>query len=108
MRSKTRARDAFAASGDWDASTILDNQAFPGKPAFVMDVAAFKEQLNLFLHRQNIRKLTLAERSLAREWCMDFIRREHAEWSTGQAERFYDDLINVRVTAVDEWTRRQE
>jgi hypothetical protein len=86
----------------------LDNRAHSGKLAFVMDVAAFKEQLNLFLHRQNIRKLTTAECTLAREWCMDLIRREHAEWSSEQAERFYDNLINVRVVAVDEWTRRLE
>lgn len=73
-----------------------------------MDVAEFKGQLNRFLHRQNIRKLTPEERSLARDWCMDLIRREHPEWNEDQAERFYDNLLNVRFVAVDEWTRRME
>jgi hypothetical protein len=74
----------------------------------IMDVAGFKDQLNRFLHRQNIRKLTPAERELAQVWCMDLIRREHPDWSDEQAERFYDNLINVRVIAVDEWSRRLE
>jgi hypothetical protein len=71
-----------------------------------MNVSDLRERLNLFLHRQTIRKLTPAEIALAREWCMEVIRREHPEMSTEQAERFYDNLIHVRVIAVDEWTER--
>jgi hypothetical protein len=89
-------------------SAVLDKPGLSGKFVSVMDVAEFKEQLNLFLHRQNVRKLSPAERSLARDRCMDLIRREHADWSEEQAERFYDNLINVRVVAVDEWTHRME
>jgi hypothetical protein len=73
-----------------------------------MQVSEFRERLNLFLHRQDIRKLTPEERSLARDWCMDLIRREHPEFNEAQAEHFYDNLINVRVIAVDEWSRRMQ
>lgn len=68
--------------------------------------AAFTERLNLFLYRQNIRKLGPAEIALAREWSLDLIRREHPHLTEEQVERFYENLIHVQVTAVDEWTRR--
>ncbi len=62
--------------------------------------------MNLFLHRQTIRRLTESEIALAREWCLDVIHREHPELTSEQAEKFYDNLIHIRVTAVDEWTQR--
>jgi hypothetical protein len=71
-----------------------------------MNISDFREQLNLFLYRQNVRKLTPAEISLARDWCMDVINREHPEWSEEQKERFYENLLHVRVTTVDEFTQR--
>jgi hypothetical protein len=73
-----------------------------------MQVSEFRERLNQFLHRQDIRKLTDAERSLARDWCMDLIRREHPEMNEEQRELFYENLINVRVITVDEWSRRMQ
>jgi hypothetical protein len=73
-----------------------------------MTYSAFGERLNLFLYRQNIRKLTPEEVSLAREWSFAFIRREHPHLNEQQVERFYDNLLNVRVTVVDEWTQRME
>jgi hypothetical protein len=74
----------------------------------VMQVSELRERLNQFLHRQNIRKLTPEERSLAREWCLDLIHREHPELNDEQAELFYENLINVRIITVDEWSRRME
>jgi len=71
-----------------------------------MNVSDFRGRLNLFLHRQTIRKLTKAEIALAQEWCMEVIRREHPEMSPDQAERYYENLIHIRVIAVDEWTVR--
>jgi hypothetical protein len=73
-----------------------------------MQVSEFRERLNQFLHRQDIRKLTDAERSLARDWCLDIIRREHPEMNEEQVEFFYENLINVRVITVDEWSRRMQ
>jgi hypothetical protein len=69
-------------------------------------LAAFTERFNLFLYRQNIRKLGPEEIELARQWSIGLIRKEHPEFTDEQIERFYENLIHVRVTAVDEWTRR--
>jgi hypothetical protein len=55
-----------------------------------------------------VRKLTPEERELARQWCLEFIRCEHPNFTAEQAETFYENLINVRVIAVDEWTQRME
>ena len=69
-------------------------------------VTLFTDRFNLFLYRQHIRKLGADEIETARTWCMDLIRREHPTLTPEQAERFYDNLLNVRVSVVDEWTRR--
>ncbi len=84
----------------------LDNPLVARKLYVMMQAAELRERLNLFLHRKNVRKLTPKERELAREWCMDLIRREHPEFSEEQRERFYENLIHVRVIPVDEWTER--
>ena len=69
-------------------------------------LTAFTEKFNLFLYRQHIRKLGPEEIALAREWSLNLIRREHPHLTEEQVERFYENLIHVRVSAVDEWTRR--
>ncbi len=71
-----------------------------------MSFSGLGERLNLFLYRQHIRKLSATEIELARQWSMDLIRREHPDFTDEQAEKFYENLIHVRFTAVDEWTRR--
>jgi hypothetical protein len=71
-----------------------------------MDSAAFTERFNLFLYRQHIRKLGDAEIALAREWAFDLIRREYPHFTEEQANRFYENLINIKIVAVDEWTQR--
>ncbi len=73
-----------------------------------MQVADLRERLNQFLHRQNVRKLTPEERELARQWCLDLIRREHPAFTDEQVDTYYENLINVRIIAVDEWTQRME
>ena len=71
-----------------------------------MNLAEFTDRFNRYLYRQSIRKLGPAEISLAREWTINFIRREHPTLTDEQVERFYENLIHVQVHAVDEWTRR--
>lgn len=71
-----------------------------------MQVSEIRERLNQFLHRQNIRKLTAEERAMAREWCLDVIRREHPELDEDERELFYENLVQVRLVAVDEWSQR--
>jgi hypothetical protein len=69
-------------------------------------VTDFTERFNQFLYRQNIRRLEPADVETAREWCFDLIRREYPHLNEEQREHFYQNLINVQITAVDEWTRR--
>jgi len=66
----------------------------------------FAERLNLFYYRQHLRKLGPSDIETARNWCMNFIRREHPHLSDEEAERFYESLIRVELIPVDEWTRR--
>jgi hypothetical protein len=70
------------------------------------NVPNFADRFNKFLYRQNIRKLGATEIEAARGWCLDLIRREHPHLNEEQREHFYQNLINVQITAVDEWTRR--
>jgi len=69
-------------------------------------LSAFTERFNLFLYRQHIRKLSAEEIELAREWSLNLIRKEHPHFTAQQTEVFYENLINVQVIAVDEWSRR--
>lgn len=71
-----------------------------------MSLTLFAERLNRLLYRQHIRKLTPAEIELARQWSLNLIRREHPELSEEQVQRFYDNLIHVKFSAVDEWSER--
>ena len=74
---------------------------------FPMDRAPdFTERFNRFLYQRHIRKLGAGEIEAAREWCLNLIRREYPHFNDEQRERFYQNLIHVQVTAVDEWTRR--
>ena len=66
-----------------------------------MTPTEFAERVNLFLYRQHIRKLGPSEIEVAREWCFNLIRREHPQWSQEEVERFYENLIHVKITAVD-------
>jgi hypothetical protein len=66
----------------------------------------FTERFNRFLYRQHLRKLGPGEIETAREWCHFIIRREHPHLTEEQRDLFYKNLINVKITVVDEWTRR--
>jgi hypothetical protein len=71
-----------------------------------MILSDFTDRFNHFLYRQSIRKLGASEIDLARDWSFDFIRREHPHFTEEQVTVFYENLIHIQVTAVDEWTRR--
>jgi hypothetical protein len=71
-----------------------------------MSLSDFAQRFNLFLYRQSIRKLGEADIQLAREWTLNFIRREHPELTDEQVDRFYENLLHLEVSAVDEWSRR--
>jgi hypothetical protein len=66
----------------------------------------FAQRLNLFLYRLHLRKLGPTEIETARNWCLNFIRREHPHFSEEEVERFYESLIQVELIPIDEWSRR--
>jgi hypothetical protein len=105
---KQEAPVLFANAAAAHGARPLDNTSIAGRLHAIMDVSDLRERLNRFLHLQNVRKLTPEERELAKQWCVEFIRREHPKLTDEQVEAFYENLLNLRITAVDEWTRRME
>lgn len=71
-----------------------------------MSLSDLTGRLNQFFYRQNLRRLTAEELEMAKAWSMEMIRREHPAWSEEQAEAYYEQLLYVHFSAVDEWTRR--
>jgi len=65
----------------------------------------FTERFNKFLYKRSIQKLG-ADIQIAREWCLDLIRREHPHLNEEQREQFYHNLITIQMRPVDEWTQR--
>ena len=66
----------------------------------------FGERLNLFLYQRNVGRLESPDIETAREWCLEFIRKEHPKWSAKQVDEYYESLVDVELHAVDEWKRR--
>ncbi len=72
----------------------------------MIDFTAVYGRLNDLLYRRTIRRLTVAEIELARDWSLRVIRREHPDFSEAEVEDYYEKLLQVRVIATDEWARR--
>ena len=72
----------------------------------MQSLSDFTRRFNAFLYQANIRKLSASDRVVAKQWCVDLIRREHPKLTDEEVERFYENLINVRWAAVDEWAER--
>ena len=64
------------------------------------------ERFNLILYRQKIRQLGPSGIEMAREWCLAFIRREHPHLTAEEVDRFYEKLVTIKWSAVDEWSER--
>ena len=71
-----------------------------------MNFLDLPERLNSFLYRKDVRRLTRADRELAKRWTMQLIRDSHPLWTDAQIEADYERLLAVRVEAVDQWSRR--
>jgi hypothetical protein len=76
------------------------------RPYLMKSASEIAQKINLFLYRQHISKLGPTEIETAREWCMALIRREHPNFTPEEVDRFYENLIHVQFSAVDEWERR--
>lgn len=64
------------------------------------------ERLNRIIYDQQMRRMTPEEIETAKQWSFALIRREHPEWTEEEVNRFYDNLINVKITVVDGWAQR--
>ncbi|HSI84373.1 MAG: hypothetical protein ACAI35_05325 [Candidatus Methylacidiphilales bacterium] len=71
-----------------------------------MDFSSLSDSINGFLYHREYKKLTPADKKLAQIWTLNFIRRNHPDWSEEQVQQHYKDLIKIRTYAVDEWGRR--
>jgi hypothetical protein len=66
----------------------------------------FTKRFNHFLYRQHLRKLGPEEIESARAWCLAFIRREHPHFTEAEIEHLYENLIHIKIIAVDGWAQR--
>lgn len=71
-----------------------------------MDFLDLPERINKLLYKKSVRRLTPADRELAKRWTMQLIRDSHPHWSEAQVEADYERLTMVRVELVDQWSRR--
>ena len=64
------------------------------------------ERINSFLYKKDVRRLTKADRELAKRWTMQLIRDSHPQWTDAQVEADYEKLLAFKVETVDQWSRR--
>ncbi len=71
-----------------------------------MNFLELPERINRLLYKKEVVKLGRRDMELATRWTMEMIRDRNPEWSEEQVRMYYDRLLNVRVIAVDQWSRR--
>lgn len=71
-----------------------------------MNFLDLPERINTFLYKKDVKRLSRADRDLAKRWTMQLIRDSHPHWSEAQIEADYDRLLAVRIETVDQWSRR--
>jgi hypothetical protein len=71
-----------------------------------MNFLGLPERINRVLYRREVHRLTPADLRLARRWTLELIQDSHPRWSREEVEACYERLSELRVTAVDEWSKR--
>jgi hypothetical protein len=64
------------------------------------------ERINKLLYHRQVGSMTRRESELATNWTLQLIRDGHPKWSEEQVKNYYDNLVNIRVVAVDQWSKR--
>jgi hypothetical protein len=64
------------------------------------------ERINKLLYHRQVGSLTRKEAELAETWTLQLIREGHPQWTEEQIRSYYDQLVNIRVVAVDQWSKR--
>jgi hypothetical protein len=64
------------------------------------------ERINKLLYGRELRRLSRNDASMAVAWTKELIRERNPHWNEDQVERYYVNLLKIRILAVDEWSRR--
>ena len=71
-----------------------------------MNFLRIPERLNKILYKRSIFQLRKKDLELAEKWTLDFIRDQHPHWSEKQVKRHFDNLLKIKVIAVDDWSKK--
>ncbi|MDZ4788972.1 MAG: hypothetical protein SH807_08525 [Blastochloris sp.] len=71
-----------------------------------MNFMGLPERINKLLYHRQVGSLTQREAGLAKVWTLELIRDSHPKWTEQQIESYYNNLVNIRVVAVDQWGKR--
>lgn len=71
-----------------------------------MNLLELPERINLLLYRKQVHRLTRQDREQAIAWTLQLIRDRNPGWSEERVRAYYDQLLNIRVIAVDAWSAR--
>jgi len=64
------------------------------------------ERINKLLYHRQVGSLSRREAELAESWTLQLIRDGHPKWTEEQVKTYYDNLVNIRVVVVDQWSKR--
>lgn len=73
-----------------------------------MSFFSIVSRLNHLLYRRDLARLAPQDRSLARVWMIQFMKSNHPDWDDKKIDREYENLLQCRPMAVDEWIRRHQ
>ncbi|NJK91318.1 MAG: hypothetical protein HC904_05485 [Blastochloris sp.] len=71
-----------------------------------MNFLGLSERINTLLYHKQVEKLSRRDGELARTWTLQLIREAHPLWTEQEVERYYENLLKIRVVAVDQWGKR--
>jgi len=71
-----------------------------------MNFLELPERLNLLLYRKQVHRLTKKDREQAVAWTLQLIRDRNPHWTEERVRAYYDQLLDIRVIAVDAWSAR--
>lgn len=69
---------------------------------------AISEKLNTLLYRREMEKISSSDAQLAIDWTLEMIRSSHPHWDEARVQRYYENLLHLKVVAVDQFIRRMQ
>lgn len=71
-----------------------------------MNFLDLPERINLLLYRRQVGRLSRQDREQAIAWTLQLIRDRNPTWPEDKVRAYYDQLLDIRVIAVDAWSAR--